>query len=161
MKQIQSSIDKVRYESFGGIISCSNPPFLAWVDREYMRKIGYGASALWAAVNEKTGCLSAPAEVHFAVTNRCRLGCEGCYMSAEESGAEDMSTDDAKKSLKKLADMGVFHLALGGGEAFERDDFGEIVQYCRTVAMQGTGDFSAPDHECPVVVDYNKNKSSL
>jgi radical SAM protein with 4Fe4S-binding SPASM domain len=31
--------------------------------------------------------------------------------------------------------MGVFHVALGGGEAFERKDFGEIVAFCRDIGL--------------------------
>jgi hypothetical protein len=29
-----------RYENFGGIISSQAPPFLAYVDRNYMRQLG-------------------------------------------------------------------------------------------------------------------------
>ena len=31
--------------------------------------------------------------------------------------------------------MGVFHVALGGGEAFEREDFGELVSCCREIGL--------------------------
>ena len=31
---------KYRFENFGGIVAGENPPFLALVDREYMRQLG-------------------------------------------------------------------------------------------------------------------------
>ncbi len=64
-----------RYENFGGIIAGQNPPFLAYVDRDYMRQLGLKGSSLWDTVDESIGSLSAPTEVHFSITNRCSAGC--------------------------------------------------------------------------------------
>jgi len=127
-------IDRKRYETFGGIISSSQPPFLAWVDRDFMRDIGYEYSPLWNNAHD-AGYLSAPTEVHASVTNRCAQRCEGCYMSSTQTGATELTTEAWKRILKNLRDMGVFHVALGGGEAFERDDFGELVAYCRHIGL--------------------------
>lgn len=131
MTPASPKIHRVRYETFGGIVSSLDPPFLAWVDKEFMRAMGYEGSPVW---DREPGHLSAPTEVHMAVTNRCSQGCEGCYM--DSSGRSDeLSTEELKNVLKRLADMGVFHVALGGGEAFEREDFGEIVSYCREIGL--------------------------
>ena len=126
-------IDRARYEAFGGIISCLDPPFLAWVDQSFMKKTGHAHSPLWE--KEDPGWLSAPTEVHFAVTNRCSQGCQGCYMAATKKPADELTTGEIKKILQTFRDMGVFHVALGGGEAFERDDFFEIVRYCREIGL--------------------------
>jgi radical SAM protein with 4Fe4S-binding SPASM domain len=134
MNVIKPKIDRVRYESFGGIVSCLDPPFLAWVDRDFMRKLGHTHSPLWDN-NESVPYLSAPTEVHFAVTNKCGHNCSGCYMDSRVSPRGELSTKELKGSLKKLRDFGVFHVALGGGEAFERDDFHEIVVYCREIGL--------------------------
>jgi radical SAM protein with 4Fe4S-binding SPASM domain len=128
-------IDRVRYESFGGIVSCCEPPFLAWVDKDFMRSMGYNESPLWELGADATPYLSAPTEVHFAVTNRCTRGCAGCYMDSQSDVSGELSTADLKNALARLRDLGVFHVALGGGEAFERSDFFEIVSYCRAIGL--------------------------
>jgi radical SAM protein with 4Fe4S-binding SPASM domain len=131
MTQEKPSIHRVRYESFGGIVSSLDPPFLAWVDRDFMQELGYKKSPLW---KKEQDYLSAPTEVHFSVTNACSQGCQGCYMNSGDQGQE-LSTSQIKKCLKLLREMGVFHVALGGGEAFNRPDFKEIVAYCRQTEL--------------------------
>ena len=120
-----------RYENFGGIISSQNPPFLAYVDRDYMRQLGLEESALWDTTDESIGLLSGPTEVHFAITNRCSAGCDHCYMEAGQADDDEMNTDAFKKALDVLVGMKVFHVALGGGDALERDDLFEIAAYAR------------------------------
>jgi len=125
---------KYRYENFGGIISSEEPPFLAFVDREYMRGCKLPDSELWSN-DESIGVLTAPTEVHFSCTNKCSAGCPHCYMDSAESDSGELNTADFKRALKKLADMGVFHVAMGGGEAFEREDFLELAAYAREVGL--------------------------
>lgn len=120
-----------RYENFGGIISSQAPPFLAYVDRNYMRQLGLEESSLWDTANESVGLLSAPTEVHFAVTNRCSAGCQHCYMEAGQADDDELDTESFKKALDALSRMKVFHIALGGGDALERDDLFEIAAYAR------------------------------
>ena len=123
---------KYRYENFGGIIASQAPPFLAFVDRDYMRELGLEESPLWDMNDKSIGLLSAPTEVHFAITNKCSVGCPHCYMSAGEKDAGQLDTDELKRALDILAEMNVFHIALGGGEALERPDLFEIAEYART-----------------------------
>jgi len=122
---------KYRFENFGGIISNQSPPFLAFVDRDYMRELGLSQSPQWDTADESIGLLSAPTEVHFAITNKCSVGCPHCYMGAGEKDAGQLDTDGIKRALDILAEMNVFHIALGGGEALERDDLFEIAEYAR------------------------------
>jgi radical SAM protein with 4Fe4S-binding SPASM domain len=122
---------KYRYENFGGIISSENPPFLAFVDRDYMRQLGLEQSSLWDTSNESIGRLSAPTEVHFAITNKCSVGCPHCYMDAGTKDDGELDTASFKRALDILTQMNVFHIALGGGEALERPDLFEIAQYAR------------------------------
>lgn len=123
------TLHKVRYESFGGIVSFSNPPFIAWVDQDYMKRIGYYKSDLWAQKKSDSQYLSAPTEVHFSITNRCGQNCNGCYMGSSSFDNDDLSTKQLKKKISSLASMGVFQIALGGGEAFEREDLEEIIDH--------------------------------
>jgi len=122
---------KYRYENFGGIIASENPPFLAFVDRDYMRSLGLAESALWEEEENSVGVLSAPTEVHFAITNRCSAGCPHCYMEAGPKDRGELDTESLKRALDILAQMKVFHVALGGGEALERADLFEIALYAR------------------------------
>ncbi len=127
---------KYRYERFGGILAGNDPPFLAFVDRDYMRGLGVKGSPIWAGSSgDNDPFLSAPTEVHLAITNRCPGGCQHCYVDAGEPDPDEMDTQTFRKALKALADMGVFHVALGGGEALMRDDLFELAAYAREVGM--------------------------
>ncbi len=121
---------KHRFESFGGIIALENPPMLVHVDRDFMRSLGHEYSPMWDKPENRY--LSAPLEVHFSVTNACSLRCGHCYMDSGERDVKEMSAGDFFKAVDMLADMGVFHMALGGGEALERTDFFELATYVRT-----------------------------
>jgi radical SAM protein with 4Fe4S-binding SPASM domain len=125
---------RYRLESFGGIVASDDPPFLAFVDRQYLRERGVPEAAVWRD-DAGPGRLQAPVEVHFACTNRCSLGCSHCYM---DSGVEDAATLDTAAfcaMLDALARMGVFHVALGGGEALEREDLFELAAHARRVGL--------------------------
>lgn len=126
---------KYRCENFGGIISCEEPPMLAFADRDYMRELGVSDSPLWNTDDLSIGQLSAPTEVHVSITNRCSVGCDHCYMDSGQRDEGEMNTEQFKKAMKTLADMGVFHVALGGGEALERSDLFEIAAYCREIGL--------------------------
>lgn len=119
---------KARYEPFGGIISVDEPPALAFVDKEYMKSVGYSGSPLW---EKKCEHLSAPTEVHFSITNRCRMHCPGCYVSSGEKTGDELNFDELKKVIDVLAEKGVFHIAFGGGEPTEHPHLIELAEYCR------------------------------
>jgi radical SAM protein with 4Fe4S-binding SPASM domain len=130
-----SSKIKYRFENFGGIIASENPPFLAFVDRNYMRELGSPEAAAWDSADETVGRLSAPTEVHFAITNKCSVGCPHCYMGAGKQDDGELDTASLKRALDILAERKVFHIALGGGEALERSDLFEIAEYARTKGL--------------------------
>jgi radical SAM protein with 4Fe4S-binding SPASM domain len=133
MMQMKTQAPNVtyRFENFGGIIASQEPAFLAFVDRDYMRGLGLGESELWRADDESIGMLSAPTEVHFAITNTCSAKCAHCYVGAGQQDAGELDTESLKRALDILAEMKVFHVALGGGEALERPDLFEIARYAR------------------------------
>lgn len=126
---------KARYESFGGIIAQEDPPLLAFVDQRFMKEMGYPHSDLWSDKAEKGDLLSAPTEVHFSITNRCNQKCDHCYMDSGEKEAKELDLPTLKKSLDALAEMGVFHVALGGGEALCRPDLFEVAKHARKIEL--------------------------
>lgn len=123
--------NKYRYENFGGIISSEDPPFLAFVDRNFMMNINGGeTSELWGK-DETIGILSAPTEVHFAVTNKCSVKCGHCYMDSGEALKSELDTSEFKKAIDIISEMQIFHIAMGGGEALERNDLFDLALYAR------------------------------
>jgi radical SAM protein with 4Fe4S-binding SPASM domain len=125
---------KFRFEKFGGVVASEDPPFLAFVDQQFMRELGAGESQLWQEP-ESRGPLTAPVEVHFAITNRCQSQCPHCYMDAGPADDQELSTEAFKYALDRLAEFGVFHIALGGGDALLRPDLFEIAEYARTIGL--------------------------
>lgn len=129
LKKLKKSKFNYRHESFGGIISSEEPPFLAHVDQNFIKDLGLPESSLWS---EKSELLSAPLEVHFSVTNKCSAGCKTCYTNSLPNDPNELSIEKFKEAIDILSDMKVFHLAMGGGEALEREDFFELVEYVRS-----------------------------
>lgn len=126
---------KARYEPFGGIVTLDRPAATVYVDRVYMRELGYAESSLWTSGQTY---LSAPATAHFAVTHRCPLGCRTCYNASGVTRSDELSTAEAKAVLDTLARMGVFTVAFGGGEPLARPDIFELARYTRTRGLTPT-----------------------
>lgn len=122
---------RVRHEDFGAIIALEEPPALIHVDHEFLASVGLPASPLRDA---PLGHLSAPTEIHLLTTERCPAGCPGCYVDATPRSAEP-TTAELTDILAQLADWGVFHVALGGGESMLREDLFAIAKVARDGGM--------------------------
>ncbi len=121
---------KLRFESFGAILSLNRPPALIYLNRDALLRWGYPFHPKWA---RSCSHLSAPIEAHLVVTNRCSAGCRHCYVGSTPAGDPDeLDTAGWKRVIDHLADMGVFHLAMGGGESLERPDLFELAAYVRS-----------------------------
>jgi radical SAM protein with 4Fe4S-binding SPASM domain len=125
---------KHRFEPFGGILAMEEPPMLVHVDRDFMRSLGHEQSPVWEEP-ETARLLTAPLEVHLSVTNACSRRCGHCYMDSGKRDERELSTHELRKAIDLLAEMGVFHVALGGGEALERPDFFELAEHVRACGM--------------------------
>lgn len=125
-----------RYEQFGGILAMHQPRGLAYVDRDYARSLGFSGSPLWSQPATPIGeaPLSGPTEVHLVLSKRCAAGCTGCYVDATPQGAA-LSEADAKVALDRLAGLGVFHVALGGGEAVDLPYLLAVARYARKLGI--------------------------
>ena len=126
---------RARYESFGGILALDKPAATVYVDQAYMRGLGYAGSPLW---QRGQTYLSAPVTAHFAVTNRCPLGCRTCYNASAAAGTDQLSTVEAKQVLDALAGMGVFTVAFGGGEPLARPDIFDLAEHARARGLTPT-----------------------
>src|SRR5947209_3410808 len=124
-----------RYEKFGGIAQLTWPRALVFVDRDRARHLGYDDERHWAEPASDAALddvLSAPLEAHLQLTNRCDAGCQGCYTGATPEGAaHEFSRDDWQRAIDALAEAGVFHLALGGGESALLPWLGDLARHAR------------------------------
>ena len=71
---------------------------------------------------------SAPYRMDLAVTYRCNNDCAHCYNERERDFPE-LGTDEWKKILDKLWELGVPHIVFTGGEASLRNDLPELIAH--------------------------------
>jgi radical SAM protein with 4Fe4S-binding SPASM domain len=127
-----------RYEPFGGILHLAKPAALVWVDKDYMRSLGYSDSHLW---DRDTDLLTAPTEVHSTLTAQCDAGCKGCYVDSfdpdqhPEKSCKELGFEGHKKVIDGLAEARVFHIAMGGGESMELPWLFDLARYARMRKM--------------------------
>jgi radical SAM protein with 4Fe4S-binding SPASM domain len=134
---------RARLERFGAILQLTAPRALVFVDREFARSVGAaggaasgtaGEAAVWAGPETAVGDvpLSAPLEAHLQLTNRCDAGCRGCYTGASPEGARgEWELAGWMRAIDELAEAGVFHVALGGGESAVLPWLGELADHAR------------------------------
>jgi radical SAM protein with 4Fe4S-binding SPASM domain len=159
-------VARLRPEHFGGVVELRRPQGLLHVDREMMRELGVPASDRWQGPDDGPQAqvdarpLSAPTEVHVVLSRQCSAGCTGCYVDATPQGAA-LPFADACRILDELARMGVFHVALGGGEALELDYLFAVAEHARRVGItpnlttSGLGLDEAAARRCAVFGQIN------
>jgi AdoMet-dependent heme synthase len=68
--------------------------------------------------------------VAFEVTRNCILNCKHCRATASrQSGVDELSTDECKRVIDSIAQMGEAVIILTGGEPMLREDIYEIAKY--------------------------------
>jgi radical SAM protein with 4Fe4S-binding SPASM domain len=127
-----------RLERFGAIAQIERPRALVFVDRAYARRVlGVGdAPEEWRDPDDDGAIgkhvLSAPLEAHLQLTNRCGAGCQGCYTGASPAGNDgEWGLREWMAAIDALADAGVFHVALGGGESAALPWLADIARHAR------------------------------
>lgn len=71
----------------------------------------------------------APFQVVWNITYNCNLRCKHCYSEAGGFNYHEMSTEEAKGCIDKLANWGVVIIAFSGGEPLVRRDILELVRH--------------------------------
>lgn len=128
------STPRLRSESFGGILAWANPPALLYVDHATAQQARDTGATPIGTGEAPEGALSAPTEVHLALTDRCPVACDDCYLGAGPDAGPDPDAASLRADLDALAEMGVFEVALGGGEVGMRSD---LVALCDEVRARG------------------------
>ncbi len=71
-----------------------------------------------------------PLLVSYSITSKCNLACRHCYSeSTEDSGNEDLPTEESLKLVDDLAGWDIGLLIFDGGEPLCREDFFEVARY--------------------------------
>jgi pyrroloquinoline quinone biosynthesis protein E len=73
----------------------------------------------------------APESVHLQLNNVCNLRCPSCYLGLHEDDRDLLSLARLCALIDECAEMGVFQLALGGGEALLSPKFAPVARYAR------------------------------
>jgi MoaA/NifB/PqqE/SkfB family radical SAM enzyme len=76
--------------------------------------------------------------IHLEITGKCNLSCRYCYNSQfnnKEKIAEEMNTKNVKKLISEATEMGCKRFTFSGGDPFLRDDFFEILEYCKDITV--------------------------
>jgi len=99
----------------------------------------------WRDQNLTKVKLPAPSHAFWDITAQCNLRCVHCYNSDEKPKAEELSTEEVKRTLEEMRTFGVKIITFSGGEPFIRKDFVEIVSHAAdlgfsavSVATNGT-----------------------
>jgi MoaA/NifB/PqqE/SkfB family radical SAM enzyme len=69
-----------------------------------------------------------PHHAQWMLTRRCNYRCKGCNVWQEQD-AKELSTDQIKKGLDTLRELGVVEVTLSGGNPLLREDIDEIIEY--------------------------------
>jgi MoaA/NifB/PqqE/SkfB family radical SAM enzyme len=69
-----------------------------------------------------------PYHAQWMLTRKCNFRCRGCNVWRQQDKNE-LSTEQVKKGLNILRDLGVVDLVLSGGNPLLREDIDEILQY--------------------------------
>lgn len=75
--------------------------------------------------------IPAPESVHLQLNNVCNLRCPSCYVGLHEEDAGGLWWEHIRSLIDEWAEMGVFQLALGGGEPLLSPKFAPAVRYAR------------------------------
>lgn len=73
----------------------------------------------------------APESVHLQLNNVCNLRCPSCYVTLQAKDEGSLPLERLMTLVDELAELGVFQLALGGGEPLMSPNFVPIVGYAR------------------------------
>lgn len=70
-----------------------------------------------------------PYHLVWITTNACNARCLHCSTAAAKRLPNELSTDEVKSLFTHLADIGIFDVAISGGEPLVRQDIYEIIEF--------------------------------
>jgi radical SAM protein with 4Fe4S-binding SPASM domain len=104
--------------------------FFAWCIRHSIKSIPVSNGALGM------GCIGYPGHPVWEVTTACNLGCIHCHAVSGNPGSNELSTEEGKKLIDQIAQMGNFRtLIYTGGEPLVRPDIFELLHYSKRAGL--------------------------
>lgn len=79
--------------------------------------------------NSKDPVFKSPIIVHLGITAMCNMKCKYCSIRKPYNKMQELSTEEWKKVIKKLSELGVFQIGFTGGEPTLRKDLIELAEY--------------------------------
>ena len=125
---------KLRREEDGALLAWPEPAALLHLNTEAADQAEAAGAEVVGGRAAPAGALSAPTEVHVAVTGRCPVRCTDCYLDAGPDGPEP-DLEALERELAELAHMGVFEVALGGGEGLLRPGLLPLAARARAMGL--------------------------
>ena len=93
-------------------------------------------SRCWRARGSTAETFGIPLAVLAELTHRCPLQCPYCSNPVElDRGGSELTTEEWKKVLTELAEIGVLQIHFSGGEPTARKDLVELVQHASDVGL--------------------------
>lgn len=87
--------------------------------------------------------------ISWNTTNQCNMYCDHCYRDAGLKSTEELSTEQARKLLREIAESGFKIMIFSGGEPLMREDIYELIHEARKLGLRpvlGTnGSFITPE----------------
>jgi radical SAM protein with 4Fe4S-binding SPASM domain len=68
-------------------------------------------------------------KMHVELTYRCNFRCVHCYNTTHGGGATELKTDEWRRALDQMADLGCWLITFTGGEVFVRRDLVSILEH--------------------------------
>jgi radical SAM protein with 4Fe4S-binding SPASM domain len=102
--------------------------------------LNYGIQCLPGAAGSRgMGCIGFPAHPVWEITSSCNLRCIHCHASGGGRAANELNTQEGKRLLDQLAEVGEFRMmAFTGGEPLVRHDLYELLAYAQALGFANT-----------------------
>ncbi|MFA6215716.1 MAG: radical SAM protein [Patescibacteria group bacterium] len=120
----------LRKENFGGLLYDRQTHKIEALNRaEFdLRRKTLTATDLFLNDNKNYSTLSAPIRVFLVLTRKCNLSCKHCSNNSGPIRKEKLSYRQVESIISQLKSLGVFEIAINGGEPLCHPDFFEIVK---------------------------------
>ena len=78
--------------------------------------------------------LSAPIRMDLALTFRCQNNCQHCYTGGPHE-TDEMNTENWKRVLDRMKELGIFIATFTGGEPTLREDLSELIAHAQKIGI--------------------------
>jgi MoaA/NifB/PqqE/SkfB family radical SAM enzyme len=128
----------LRAEGFGGLLYDRKSLEIKALDKkefERMKDSGKDVEVKAGKIKDNLSTLMVPTKLYLVLTRRCNLGCLHCSNDSGSQRSEQMDYSLVKDILAQARRIGVFEIALNGGEPTCHPDFFRIVDCAKRMGF--------------------------